>query len=153
VPVAERREVPRTRVGGPALATPRMEPIRTSALSPELTSSTVASVGGPEVQGGLWTVPVHFRRLRRLDECLVRVVAAFSDVRLVGNPDPWARAKELVPLIGQLGAAETPSKERDIQGAVEMMKPIVDAIGDRLDSFNRAARFDLGHEGSAVPDP
>ena len=55
-------------------------------------------------------------------------------------------ARQLVPLIGQLAVVATPTKEREIPEAVATMQPIIEAMGDKLDAFNRAARFDLGHD-------
>ena len=79
-------------------------------INQQLLRSTI-----PSFKGGLWSMPVHFRRLREMDHVMKQLVTATADLRLVGNPDPCERGEALLPHSGRLAGVQAPMKATDVQ--------------------------------------
>jgi hypothetical protein len=100
----------------------------------------------PSIKGGLWSVPVHFRRLHDMDTTLRQLVHAISDVRLVGNEQVIDAAKRMMSPLTDLASVKAPQRASEVEGIVATMKPLVDSFGDAFSDFVSAAREDLGHD-------
>jgi hypothetical protein len=100
----------------------------------------------PSLVGAFWSYPVHHRRLRRMDETAARLLQAVTDLRLIGNPEPCAKAWQVTRIIPELGTHPAPKKSKEVQAVIASMAPVVESIGKALADFTEAARVDLGHE-------
>ena len=110
------------------------------AMASQLVRSMV-----PGFKGSLWTIPAHFRRLRRLDEVSRELLLSFADVNLVRSEKARDLAREVVDAVSDLATVAAPLKRADVEPLKREMQPVLEAIGDRLKESRLEARRDLAY--------
>lgn len=116
-----------------------------AAIDAALASQLVRSMV-PGIKGGLWTIPAHARRLRRLEDAFRDLLLSFADINLVGNTSTKESARMVANAIAGLAATRVPMNSADVEPIKLEMQPLLEVIGDHLKEFRLQARDDLDYE-------